>query len=265
MANKSKKQQAEEATAQEQATEAKQQYEATSKWRKPLIVVAVVLASLIMAISILLPSLSAVIEAFTSSDETATTTEVETVDAESEDAADSMQGYIDTVDERYSATADSLKAKVEADGSDKASLINLANTYYTWGTAVNNYASSDEQKAHVTELLNNAITYYDQYLALGDSGAAYVNRALCQYYIGDTDAAREALEKYVVTNASYAPAWSNLGMMYNAAGETEKALQAYNNVLTVDPNDEYGLKSNAQSQVDSLSATTDEAETTEAE
>lgn len=238
-------------------------------WRRALIVTGVVLASLIMALSILLPSLSAVIEGLTSSDD-ASTTAASTEAATTEDAAtteasteDAMQEYIDTVDERYSATVDTLKAKVEADATDKASIINLANTYYTWGTSVTNYATSDAQQEHVQELLQNAITYYDQYLALEDSNAVHVNRALCQYYLGDINSSIHALEDFCETVADYAPAWANLGMMYTSAGENDLALSAYNKALTVDPNDEYGLKSSIESQIETLSATTKDAETAE--
>lgn len=270
MANKSKEKLAQEAASQEQAAEERQAYAATSKWRKPLITAAVVLASLIMAISILLPSLSAVIEALTTTEPETTeaaTTEAATEAAETEEATteDSMQSYIDTVDERYSATADTLKAKVEADATDKASLINLANTYYTWGSALANYATSDEQVAHETEVFQNAITYYDQYLALEDASAAHVNRALCQFYIGDANSAITALQEFCANNDSYAPAWANLGMMYYACGESSMALDAYNKALAVDPDDEYGLKSSIETQINTISAATEDAATTESE
>lgn len=243
---------------------------ASDKAHRTIIVIGIVLASLIMAISILLPSLSAVIEAFMNS--SATTEEAATTEASTESSAeteesedsteDSMQSYIDTVDERYGSTADTLKAKVEADATDKASLINLANTYYEWASSVSNFASSDEQAAHVSELYQNAITYYDQYLALDNANSAQVNRILCQYYMGDTEAALSALEDFCAQTANYAPAWSNLGMMYNAAGDTESALSAYNKALDADPNDTYGLKSSVQSQIETLTAS-EEATTEE--
>lgn len=233
--------------------------EAPSQARRVLVILAVVLASLIMIISILLPSLSAIIEAFTSS--SSDDTEVEVVDAttEDEDSSDSMSDYIDTIDERYTTLADNLKSKVESNAEDKASLINLANTYYEWGTSVNNFASSDEQKAHVTELMQNAITYYDQYLALDDASAAHVNRALCQYYAGDTDGALASLVDFCNRVPDYAPAWSNLGMIYSAAGDTENALTAYNKVLEVDPEDTYGLATTAENQISTLSSTAEDA------
>lgn len=241
-----------------------------NKARRTLVVIAVVFASLIMAISILLPSLSAVIEALTSGSEATTeeaaTTEASTEDATTEDATtessedDTTSSYIETIDERYSATADSLKEKVEADATDKASLINLANTYYKWANSVAYYASTDEQDTHSNELFQSAYDYYDQYLALESSNSAYANRALCQFYLGDINSAIVSLEDFVAQTADYAPAWADLGMMYTAAGENELALNAYNKALEVDPNDTYGLKDSVESQIESLSES-DESDT----
>lgn len=241
--------------------------EAPNKLRRTFIVIAVVLASLIMALSILLPSLSAVIEALTSGSEATTeeaaTTEASTDEAEdeSDDSSedDTYQQYIDTINERYGTTADSLQAKVDADATDKASLINLANTYYEWGTSLSNFATTDEQTLSMQEKLNKASELYGTYLELEDSNAARVSQIMCNYYLGNVDAAINDLEAFCAKTASYAPAWSDLGMMYNAKGDTAKAIEAYSKVSEVDPNDTYGLKSSAESQISSLSATTAEA------
>lgn len=242
------------------------------KVKRSLIAVGVVLASLIMALSILLPSLSAIVDGISSSTEAATeeaaTEEATTEEAETEDASEednSTQSYIDTIDERYGTTADTLKTKVEADESDKASLINLANTYYEWATYVANFASTDAQNEHVEKLFQNALTYYDKYLALDDAKAARVSRAVCQFNLDSVNEAITSLEDLVAQEPDYAPAWANLGMMYNACDETDLALEAYNKVLVVDPNDTYGLKSNAESQISALSASTQESAETSAE
>lgn len=238
--------------------------EDNGKWRKAFVVVAVVLASLVMILSILLPSLSAVIEAISSANSEAATTEASTEDSESSEE-DALNEYIETIDERYSVPADTLKAKVEADATDKASIINLANTYYEWASSVSNFASSDEQNAHVTELAQNALTYYDLYLSLEDSNAAHVNRALAQYLAGDIAGAQAYLEDFCASVTDYAPAWSNLGMIYNATGETDLALAAYNKVLEVDPDDTYGLKENAETQISTLASTAETEDAAESE
>ena len=127
-----------------------------------------------------------------------------------------------------------------------------------------NYASTDEENAHVTDLLQKAEDYYDTYLESNDAAAAHVNRALCRYYLGDSAGAISALEKFVAATPDYAPAWANLGMIYQETGDTNKAEDAYNKALEVDPNDENGMKSYVTSQLQSITSSADAATTGDA-
>lgn len=222
--------------------------------RRPVVLVAVILVSIIMVGSILLPSLSAIVSGMQASSSSSSTDA-----AQASEAATTTNSYMDQLDSRYQSTADSLAAKLESNPNDAAALINLANTYLTWGDMAKNYASTDEENAHVTDLLQKAEGYYDTYLESNDAAAAHVNRALCQYYLGDTDGAIAALEKFVAATPDYAPAWANLGMIYQAKGDTEAATNAYNKALEVDPNDENGMKSYVTSQLQALSTSTDVA------
>lgn len=226
--------------------------------RRPLVLVAVVLVSIIMVGSILLPSLSAIVSGMKASSSSADGSDV----ASSDSAAATTSSYMDQLDSRYSATASSLESKLEANPDDAASLINLANTYLTWGDMARNYASTDDERAHVTDLLQKAEGYYDTYLASNDANAAHVNRALCQYYLGDTDGAIAALEQFCAGAADYAPAWANLGMIYEDAGETDKATDAYNKALEVDPDDTCGMKSFVTSKLQSITSSDAATDTT---
>lgn len=224
--------------------------------RRPLVLVAVILVSIIMVGSILLPSLSAIVSGMQASSSSSSTDAAQT----SETAA-TTNSYMDQLDSRYQSTADSLEAKLESNPNDAAALINLANTYLTWGDMAKNYASTDEENAHVTDLLQKAEGYYDTYLESNDAAAAHVNRALCRYYLGDSAGAISALEKFVAATPDYAPAWANLGMIYQETGDTNKAEDAYNKALEVDPNDENGMKSYVTSQLQSITSSADAATT----
>lgn len=219
--------------------------------RRPFVLVAVILVSIIMVGSILLPSLSAIISGMQASSSSSSTD-----DATTTTTAATTNSYMDQLDSRYSSTASSLESKLESNPDDAATLINLANTYLTWGDTAQNYASTDEEKAHVTELLQKAEGYFDEYLKNNDANAAHVNRALCQYYLGDVSDAVSALEDFVAKVADYAPAWANLGMMYQEQGNTDQAEDAYNKALEVDPNDETGMKSCVTSQLQSITSST---------
>ncbi len=270
VSKKAKKQMKKEAereaaeAAKKEAEEAKADASKKLNVRRAVVLTGVILASVIMIGSCLLPSLSAIVSGIQNAATTeAETTESDTTEAESEEA-ETTNSYMDDLDTRYEAIVEPLETKLESNAEDKATLINLANNYLTWGDSAQNYASTDEETEHVKELLNKAMGYYDSYLALDDASAAHVNRALCQYYLGDTSGAISALEEFCEGTSDYAPAWSNLGMMYEETGDTEKAKDAYNKALEVDPDDTCGVKSYASSQLSSLTeAETESAETTE--
>ncbi len=238
--------------------------------RRSAVFVGVILVSVIMVGSCLLPSLSAIISGIQNAQESAETssaTEDASDDAETDsdtERAETTNSYMDSLDETYQPKVDALESKLEENAEDKATLINLANTYLKWADTGRNYASSDTDTEHVNELLTKAEGYYDSYLKLDDASAARVSRALCQYYLGETDAAVAALKEVAEKDESYAPAWTNLGMVYDETGDTEKAKEAFNKALEVDPNDTYGLQSYASSQLSSIESEEEAATTAEA-
>lgn len=230
--------------------------------RRPIVLVAVILCSIIMVGSILLPSLSAIVSGMqnTAKEDSATTSAATTEAATTESQSNAQ---LEQVDSKYQASVDKLEAKLQDNSGDAATLINLANDYFEWAKSAKSYASTDDENAHVTDLYTKAMGYYDQYLASNDANAAKVNRALCQYYTGDADGAKSALEAFVSATTDYAPAWSALGTIYEEQGDTAAATDAYNKALSADPNNEYGLQSTINSKLSSLTAATTEAATTD--
>lgn len=235
--------------------------------RRSAVLVGVIFVSVIMVGSCLLPSLSAIISGIQNAQESSTTEAATSEDASTDDAeteAETTNSYMDSLDETYQPKVEALEAKLEENAEDKATLINLANTYLKWADTGRNYASSDADTEHVNELLTKAEGYYDSYLALDNASAARVSRALCQYYLGETDAAIKALKAVAADDESYAPAWTNLGMIYEDTGDTDAAKEAYNKAIEVDPNDTYGLQSYASSQLSSIESEEEAAATAEA-
>lgn len=149
---------------------------------------------------------------------------------------------------------ESLTKRYEEDPKNLATLLNLANTYMNWGYSAKSSSSTDEEKEYSKGLLEKAVSYYDSYLDLRDSNAAKVDRALCQYYMDNTDKAIESLETIAKDNPDYALVWANLGMLYEQQGESEKASDAYKKAVETDPNDEYGAKSYGNSRLIALNS-----------
>lgn len=170
-----------------------------------------------------------------------------------EDAAeDSQETTVESVDSDYEGIVASLESKVAENAEDKASLLSLGRYCFSWGANVSSLATTDEETAHANELFDKAIGYYDQYLALEDSPAARVDRALCQYYKGDANAAVTELTDITTNSPDYAPAWANLGMLYETQGLTDQARSAYEKATELDPDNEYGAYSYAQQRISAL-------------
>lgn len=237
---------------------------AARKGRVTAIVVGVF--AVLMALSMMLPSLAAIFSPASSSKTADASQSQASSDSSSQDqssgdsATDSAATGIDAVNDRYQKDVDELKARLDSDPKGLATLLNLGNDYMSWAYASSSYATSDDQKAQVAELWKSAISYYDQYLEQKDSNAVRVNRALCQLYSGDTDAARAALEELTAAQPDYGPAWANLGMVYEAAGESDSAREAYQKAEEKDANDEYGAKSYAQRRLSAMDAAAKAAE-----
>lgn len=174
-----------------------------------------------------------------------------------QDSTDTLT--VASMDERYQPMVSELEGKVAADDTDKASLLSLGRYCLQWGSAVRMLGTTDADTSHANELFEKAISAYDKYLALEDSSAVRVDRALCQYYEGETSEAQVALEELTEKDPEYAPAWANLGMILEATGSTDDAKAAYQKAIATDPDDEYQAKSYAEQRLQAIDKAAEEA------
>lgn len=161
---------------------------------------------------------------------------------------------MESIDAQYGTATQALASQYESDPTNPSALLNLANGYFDWGAAAMNHAEGDSDKTHARDLLTKAIGYYDSYLE-GNPGAksAAVDRAICVFYTGDVDGAISALESLVSEDPSFAPAWANLGMFYEAQGSDDKAADAYQKAIDeTDESDAYGVRSYAEERLSDL-------------
>ncbi len=157
------------------------------------------------------------------------------------------------VDASYGAAAQQLRAKYDANPADPSTLLNLANGYFDWGATAMTHAQGAEDEQHVTDLFNEAIGYYDRYLAEHPgSKSAEVDRAVSIFYAGDRAKAVDTLEAFVAADADFGPAWANLGMFYEADGRVEDARTAYGRAIEADAQNTYNARAYAQQRLDAL-------------
>lgn len=224
--------------------------------------VALTVFAVLMALSMMLPSIAAIVGTSSSQDSSS-----QSQSADSGSSADSSDGTTDAVaqaDEKYQPLVDALETKLSSDSQNLATLLSLGKDYMAWGVTVRYSGSTDASTSHANELLEKAISYYDQYLALKDSGAVRVDRALCQYYEEEASEATAALEQLTQDMPDYGPAWANLGMLYESAGNSDQAREAYQKAQEADADDEYGAKTYATQRISAMdSAASSSAGTTD--
>ena len=230
--------------------------------------VALTVFAVLMALSMMLPSIAAIVGTSSSQDSSSQSQSADSgssadssdsgSSADSSDSgssSDSSDGTTDAVaqaDEKYQPLVDALETKLSSDSQNLATLLNLGKDYMAWGVTVRYSGSTDASTSHANELLEKAISYYDQYLALKDSGAVRVDRALCQYYEEETSEATAALEQLTQDMPDYGPAWANLGMLYESAGNSDQAREAYQKAQEADADDEYGAKTYATQRISAM-------------
>ena len=236
--------------------EEKSKTELKRERNKKLTGIAVGIFAVIMALSMMLPSLTYIFGNNAAEPQEEVTQAADAEEASPDDAAtdEDVPTGIAAVDANYATVVDPLEAKLKDNPQDLATLLNLGNDYMSWASTAGAYATDDEGVAHVNDLFGKAIGYFDQYLQLNDSPAVKVNRALCVYYSGSTDQAIADLEALTTEESGYGPAWANLGMLYENEGSTDEARAAYQKAVEADPDDEYGAKSYANRRLASMSA-----------
>lgn len=177
-------------------------------------------------------------------------------------SSQTVEYNVDYVDSQYSDYVADLESQLEDDPENTETLLATARACSSWGTSVAMLAATDDERSHGTELIERAIGYYDRYLELDNASDARSERAMCEYYLGDAETAVADLEAVTTDDPDYAPAWSSLGSLYEAQGQTDQAIAAYQKAVELDPDDEQGVGSSAQSRLDALTGTdeTDEGE-----
>lgn len=232
--------------------------------------VVIVIFAVIMALAMMLPSFASVVasnnqdaaqqEAQNSSNDANSSSDNSNDSSSSNDSADdaaATEGVpegLQSLAKQYYSRNQTLESKLDDDPNNLAALLNLAQNYMNWGYQARSQSNTDEETTYSKGLLDQAISYFDRYLALNDSNSAKVDRALCQYYEGDTDAALTALQQITTDSPDFAPGWANLGLLYENAGETDQAKDAYQKAADADPNDEYGAKTFANQRLVQITA-----------
>jgi len=167
------------------------------------------------------------------------------------DNNDTYKNYAET----YTELIRGYEKKLEADPDNLAAILNLGQSYMSWGYSCAYAATTPEESEYSKRLIDSALEYFDRYLALHESKAVRVDKALCLYYVDKTDEAIAELEAFSEQEPDYPLVWANLGMLYDLMGQDEKANDAYKKAAETDPDNKYGAKEYANGRLIDLNST----------
>ena len=235
--------------------------------------IAIGVFAVIMALSMMLPSLAPIFAGDEAEEETTEQVddEAQTEASEDADAEDKKKeevkvpGADDVPDnetlqslaETNTEEAKKYLERLQADENNLAAILNLGQTYMNWGYSAISSSSTDDETAYSKSLLTTSMEYFDRYLELNDSATVKIDRALAQYYAGDTDAAIKALEKVCEEYPENPLAQAQLGYLYESQYDTEKATEAYRKAVELDADEQYGVKSYANQRIIALNSKVD--------
>lgn len=204
----------------------------TSVWMK----VVIIFFAVILVVSLCLPFFSGCVN------QTAQNPANEPASASTSTADTST---VAGVESQYATLIDSLTDRLSLDPTSMTYLGNLGNAYMDCAMAMRSAGDASSNETKIAEVFQAAVDCYDQYLAEveKDPKAAdqdsintiTVDRAVCTFYTGDEDQAVEDLTTFLDEQPDYAMGWYNLGAFYEQMDEADKAREAYNKVVELDP------------------------------
>lgn len=155
---------------------------------------------------------------------------------------------------QFQPQIDALTKLAASDPTSQTPLVNLGNAYFDWAQQVSQ-ASQNSTSAAVTAgaLWVSAKDTYAKAIKIkpGDS-ALTVDYAIATFYAGDTTGAIAIALPVSKSDPTFAQAWLNLGVFYQASGENAKAIAALQQYLKLDPAGKQGNATYAKQQLDLL-------------
>ena len=197
--------------------------------------IAVIAISIIMVVSILLPSFTMLFGG---------------------DKAETPSSFSQTT-EIYQPKIDELQRKIADNPSSATDQLALADTTYRYGQYAMQYASTDDEETQAKSIMQDAAAEYAAYLDLAGSLETYeeknavVSRAFCNLYIGNDDEAIQQLQD-LLKETNFAPAWQALGMIYESEGKNNQAIEAYQKAIDAPQDSKQDVTSYCQSRIKAL-------------
>jgi tetratricopeptide (TPR) repeat protein len=141
---------------------------------------------------------------------------------------------------KYKATIDANNQRLATDPKEYEILVSQANTYSDWAGEVQQAAQGSGEDRPI---FFQAVDFYKKALAVkaGDPAVA-TDMAIAQFYSGNTADAIKTAEAVMSRNTTFAPAFFNAGIFYDTAGDSARAIAAFDASVRIDPQGQSAAK-----------------------
>jgi tetratricopeptide (TPR) repeat protein len=142
-----------------------------------------------------------------------------------------------TINAQYQPAVAALTSQLQSEPESYTALVSLGNTYFDWALKVQEASRTTTTAVGADQpLWVSAKDAYERAVEVkDDESPVRVDYAITLFYTGETNVAISTAEKVTKDDPDFAPAWFNLGVFYQAAGENEKAIAAYERAVELDP------------------------------
>lgn len=197
----------------------------TSVWVKTLIIILIVaFVGLFMSGGII-----GLIDLFNQPTQTQTT------------SAQTPAAALAAINAKHQPAIDALKpVEASAPGSYTAT-VNVANAYFDWAQELSTPAAGASQPttaaiAAAIQTWALARTEFDKATKIKPQDpSVQTDRAVTMFYSNDATAAVATVQKVIAQDPTFAPAWLNAAIFYDALGQNEQAILAYRKYVAIDP------------------------------
>ncbi|HEY5540316.1 MAG TPA: hypothetical protein VIL41_02555 [Coriobacteriia bacterium] len=164
-----------------------------------------------------------------------------------------------TINQKNQPIVDSLRALASSQPTSYTPAVNLANAYFDWAQqlSIPQTGQSQATSAAITAAVGvwgEARAAYDQASKLGKTfdPSVQTDRSIATFYSNDTTSAITIAREVTTKQPTFAPAWLNLGLYYDATNNTALAIEAYKKYLVLDPKGSSSNISYATSRIKAL-------------
>ena len=161
--------------------------------------------------------------------------------AQSQTAQQTPAEALVAINAKHQPTVDALKPIAASKPASYTAMVNLANAYFDWAQELSTPVANQSQPTTTAieaafQTWALARVEYDKATKVKPKDSSVqTDRAVAMFYSNDTTAALATVNKVIVQDPTFAPAWLNVALFYDALGQSEQAIIAYKKYVVLDP------------------------------